>query len=349
MANGTGNAGLITRLRSFFSTDLAMDLGTANTLIYARGKGIVVNEPSVVAIDKRTRKVVSVGKEAKVMFGKTPQDIITIRPLKDGVIADFEAAKIMISTLISKAKLAAFILKPTIIIGVPSGITQVEKKAVIESALETGMGRVHLIEEPMAAAIGTNMPIHESRANLIVDIGGGTTEVAIISMFATAYSESIRVAGDELDDSIVKYLRRKNGLEVGVFEAERIKILVGSAHESETRLETEAAGRDISGGLPRRMKVDDVMIREAMAEPVKAIVDSVHRAMSGVSAEMAADITSRGVVLAGGGALIRGLNKRIQQDMGLPVYRSRDPLTAIVRGAGRVLENFDFFRRVIIN
>ncbi|MBI3793293.1 MAG: rod shape-determining protein [Nitrospinae bacterium] len=336
-------------MRRYLVTDLAMDLGTANTLIHASGQGIVVNEPSVVAVDQRTKKVVSVGVEAKAMYGKTPQDIVTIRPLKDGVIADFEAAKIMISTLISKAKLKAFILKPTIIIGVPSGITQVEKKAVIESAMETGMGRVYLVEEPMAAAIGTNMPIHQSRANLIVDIGGGTTEVAIISMFATAYSESIRVAGDELDDSIVKYLRRSHSLDVGVFEAERIKILVGSAFETEQKLETEVAGRDLSTGLPRRLLVNDTMIREAMAEPVKAIVDSVHRAMYGVSAEMAADITSRGVVLAGGGALIRGLGKRIQHDMGLPVHRSRDPLTAIVRGAGKVLDNFEVFKRVVIN
>jgi rod shape-determining protein MreB len=336
-------------MRSFFATDLAMDLGTANTLIYARGKGIVVNEPSVVAIDNKTKRVVRVGTEAKVMYGKTPHDIITIRPLKDGVIADFDAAKIMISTLIAKAKLSSFILKPTIIIGVPSGITQVEKKAVIESAVETGMGKVYLVEEPMAAAIGTNMPIHESRANLIVDIGGGTTEVAIISMFATAYSESIRVAGDELDDSIVKYIRRSHGLDIGVFEAERVKILIGSAFATDARLEAEVAGRDIASGLPRRLLVNDTMIREAMAEPVKAIVDSVHRAMSGVSAEMAADITSRGVVLAGGGALIRNLNKRIQHDMGLPVHRSRDPLTAIVRGVGRVLEDFDVFHRVVIN
>ncbi|MBI5179035.1 MAG: rod shape-determining protein [Nitrospinae bacterium] len=339
----------ITYLRSFFATDLAMDLGTANTLIHARGQGIVVNEPSVVAIDKRTKKVVAVGTEAKMMFGKTPQDIMTIRPMKDGVIADFDAAKVMISSLIRKTKLTSFILKPKIIIGVPSGITQVEKKAVIESAMETGMGEVYLVEEPMAAAIGTKMPVGESRANLIVDIGGGTTEVAIISMYATAYSESIRVAGDELDEAIVRYLRKNHGIDVGVFEAERVKIHIGSAFDSGTKLETEVAGRDIVNGLPKRVTVDDAMIRAAMADPVKAIVESVYRALHGISAEMAADVTSRGVVLAGGGALIRGLDKRIQQDLGLPVSTSPDPLTAIVRGAGTVLEEFNTYRRVIIN
>jgi rod shape-determining protein MreB len=344
-----GNRNWIADMRSFFTTDLAMDLGTANTLIHARGRGIVVNEPSVVAISKKTNKVVCVGTEAKMMYGKTPQDIMTIRPMKDGVIADFEAAKIMIFTLIKKAQLTSFILKPKIIIGVPSGITQVEKKAVIESALETGMSQVMLVEEPMAAAIGTNMPIHESRANLIVDIGGGTTEVAIISMFATAYSESIRVAGDELDDSIVKYLRKEHGLEIGVFEAERVKIHIGSAFELETPLSTEVAGRDAVTGLPRRILVNDAMIRAAMEEPIKAIVEAVHRSMYGISAEMAADVTSRGIVLAGGGALIRGLGKRIQHSLGLPVHRSRDPLTSIVRGVGRVLDEYDVFKRVVIN
>lgn len=349
MANKKVPLNIFQQMRGFFATDLAMDLGTANTLIHARGRGIVVNEPSVVAIDQRTKKVVAIGIAAKQMYGKTPQDITTIRPLKDGVIADFDAAKMMISGLIKKANIRSFIVKPRIIIGVPSGITQVERKAVVEAAQETGMSVVYLVEEPMAAAIGTNMPIHESRANLIVDIGGGTTEVAIISMFATAYSESIRVAGDELDEAIVSYIRRSYGLDIGIFEAERIKIHIGSAFPLDTPLETEASGRDTVNGLPKRMVVTDAMIREAIHEPVKAIVEAVHRSMNGISPEMAADVCSRGVVLAGGGALIRGLGKRLTGELGFPVYRSRDPLTSIVRGAGRVLEEFDTYKRVIIN
>ncbi len=334
---------------SLFATDMAMDLGTANTLIYVRGKGIVLNEPSVVALDANTRKPLYVGTEAKNMYGKTPKELITIRPMKDGVIADFDASMIMISTFIKKVRAHSFIIKPKIIIGVPSGITQVEKKAVIESALAAGVRKVHLVEEPMAAAIGTRMPVNQSRANLIVDIGGGTTEVAIISMMATAYSESTRVAGDELDEEIVKYLRKNHNLEIGIFEAEKVKIKVGSAIKLENELSTEVSGRDAVTRMPTRMIVNDTMIRAAIAEPVGAIVNAIQRSMEGVTPEMAADICSRGIVLAGGGALIRGLGKNLENKLGFSVYRARDPLASVVRGVGRVLEEFDTFRRVIIN
>lgn len=334
---------------SLFVTDLAMDLGTANTLIHARGKGIVVNEPSVVALDAISKKPLYAGKEAKQVYGKTPKNIVAIRPMKDGVVADFDAVKMMISTFIKKAKARSILMKPRIIIGVPTGITQVEKKAVIESALETGARQVFLVEEPMAAAIGTKMPVHESLGNLIVDIGGGTTEVAIISMFATVYSESVRVAGDELDEAIVSYIKKKHGLEIGIFEAEKLKIRIGTVIELEKMLEMDVSGMDIASRKPKKMTVTSEMIREALSEPIKVIMETVRRSMENISPEMAADVCGRGIVLAGGGALIRGLGKRLQDELGLPVYRARDPLTAIVRGVGRILDDFETFRPVIIN
>lgn len=334
---------------SVFATDMAMDLGTANTLIHVRGKGLIVNEPSVVALDSSSRKPLYVGSEAKAMYGRTPKELVTIRPMKDGVIADYDATGVMISSFIAKACARSFLIKPRIVIGVPSGITQVEKKAVIDSAIAAGVRKVYLVEEPMAAAIGTSMPVHESRASLIVDIGGGTTEVAVITMFATAYSESIRVAGDEIDEEIVKYLKKTQNLEIGVFEAERIKISVGTAMKPNKKLETVAKGRDAISGIPRKITVDDSMIREAISEPIDGIVGAIHRSMEGISPDMAADICSTGIVLAGGGALIRGLGQRLRNELGLPVYRSRDPLTAVVRGVGKVLDEFDIYRRVVIN
>lgn len=341
---------LLDRLMSRFSNDMAMDLGTANTLIHVRNRGIVLNEPSVVVLPQRGGgEVLAIGKEAKEMYGKTPASIRVVRPMKDGVIADFDSTTKMISYFIKSIKLGRFKFRPKIVICVPSGITQVEKKAVIDAAYGCGVREVHLLEEPMAAAIGTRMPIQESRGNMIVDIGGGTTEVAVISLFATAYSQSVRVAGDEMDDAIVRYLKKNFNLDVGVFEAEKIKIRIGAASKLEKNLEMKVAGRDLAKGTPTSITVTSEHVREAIDEPVRAILNAIKDGLDKITPELAADISSRGIVLAGGGALIKGLATRLKQEMGLPVYRSRDPLTAVVRGAGICLENFDYYRKVIIN
>lgn len=326
-----------------------MDLGTANTLVHVRGRGIALNEPSVVMVSRNSGKLLAIGSEAKAMYGKTPDEYEVIRPMKDGVIADFDSTKKMISYFIKKARPNWFTMRPKIVIGVPSGITQVEKRAVIESAIGAGVRQVHLVEEPMAAAIGTKMPVGESVGNLIVDIGGGTTEVAIISMYATAYSESIRVAGDELDEAMVRHIRQKFHLDIGIFEGERVKIAIGTAFPLEQRLITKVFGRDTRSGLPSSVTISDQDVSEAMEDPVKAIIEATRKAMEKTTPEFAHDISNRGIVLAGGGALIRGLGPRLKNELNVPVYRAKDPLTAICRGAGIVLEQWRTFRRVTIN
>ncbi len=340
---------LLDKFLGAFSSDLAMDLGTANTLVYVKGRGIMLNEPSVVVLAKDSGKLLAIGAKAKAMYGKTPSKFEAIRPMKDGVIADFDSTSKMISYFINAVKPQRFALKPKIVIGIPTGITQVEKKAVIDSALSAGVREVHLLEEPMAAAIGARMPVSESTGNLIVDIGGGTTEVAIISLNATAYSESIRVAGDEIDETIARFIRSAFNLEIGIFEAEKVKMTIGSAHPLDRRITTKVFGRDLVGGLPRSIKLSDEDIREAMDEPVRAICDSIRRALEKTTPEFAEDISNRGIVLAGGGALIKGLGARIAKELTIPVYRAKDPLTAVARGAGRVLEEWDQLRKVIIN
>ncbi len=335
-------------LFSRFSTDLAMDLGTANTLVHARGKGILLNEPSVVVISKSSGRLVAIGAKAKAMYGKTPDEYQAIRPMKDGVIADFDSTKKMIAYFIEQVKTSRFSFRPRIVIGVPSGITQVEKRAVIDSAMAAGVREVYLIEEPMAAAIGTKMPIGESVGNLIVDIGGGTTEVAIISLFATAYSESIRVAGDEMDEAIARYMKNKHSMDIGLFEAERAKIAIGSAYPLDTKLTLKIFGRNLVTGLPGNLVITDAEVREAIEDPIKAICDAVRAAMERTTPEFAQDIHNRGIVLAGGGALIKGLGQRLSKEMGIPVYRSKDPLTAIVRGAGAVVDDWANLKRVTI-
>jgi rod shape-determining protein MreB len=341
---------ILDELYKFITADMAMDLGTANTLIHVRGRGIVLNEPSVVVISKKTGKLMAIGSEAKAMYGKTPDEYQAIRPMKDGVIADFDSTRKMIAYFINRSQPSRFKLKPKIVIGVPSGITQVEKKAVIDSAMASGVRQVSLVEEPMAAAIGTKMPVGDSVGNLIVDIGGGTTEVAIISMYATAYGESIRVAGDELDEAVVRHMRQKRNLDIGIFEGERLKIAIGTAFPLEEKLQpVKAYGRDVVSGLPVSVMVTDEEVREAIEDPVRAIVDATRRAMEKTTPEFSQDISSRGIVLAGGGALLKGLGARLKKELGVPVYRSKDPLTAICRGAGIVLEDWKRFKRVTIN
>ncbi len=337
------------KLLGVFSKDMAMDLGTANTLIYVKGEGIALNEPSVVAIDRHTGKVIAVGQEAKEFLGRTPERIQAIRPMRDGVIADFDVTRTMIQFFLSKVQTASRILKPKLIVGVPTGITQVEKRAVVESSEQAGAREIYLIEEPMAAAIGAGLEIEHPRACMIVDIGGGTTETAIISLSATAYKESIRVAGDEMNEGIIHFVRNHYQVLIGENMAERVKWEIGSAVELETPLTATAAGRDIVKGVPKQLRLTDAEVREAIKEPVQAIEDSAVRALEKVPPEMAADIAESGITLAGGGALLKGINKRIQRRTQLPVVVAEDPLTSVVMGAGAVLSDMKRFRRVFIN
>lgn len=337
------------KLLGFLSKDLAMDLGTANTLIYVKNEGVVLNEPSVVAIDRRTNRVLAVGQEAKKMFGRTPDTISAIRPMKDGVIADFEVTRLMITSFLNRVYKKARVLRPRIVIGVPSGITSVEKRAVIDSAQQAGARKVMLIEEPMAAAIGAGLPIEDSIGSMVVDIGGGTTEVAVISLSAVAYSESLRVAGDEMDDAVINFFRRERSLIIGPYESERIKIEIGSAYALENELKTEVRGKDVISGIPKMMEVNSVEIRHALREPVNAIVETVRRALERCPADLAPDILERGLMLAGGGALLRGLDRLIQEKTQLKVYKAEDPLSSVVMGAGKVLDEFKLLSKVCIN
>jgi rod shape-determining protein MreB len=340
---------MLNNLFSFFSRDMAIDLGTANTLIHLKEEGVVLDEPSMVAISANYDDVIAVGKEAKEMYGKTPGNIQIVRPMKDGVIADFEVTQKMIKYFIQKVLKRRSFLHPRIIIAVPSGITQVEKRAVIDSAEQSGARRVHLIEEPMAAAIGAKLPIDKATGNMVVDIGGGTTEVAVISKYATAYSESIRIAGDEMDEAIVHFLRKRYNFDIGVFEAERVKIELGSAFPLEHKLETVIRGRDMVRGVPREMKINDEIVREALDEPISSIVNAIKKTLENVTPEFAREIMKKGVVLAGGGSLIKGLGPRLHKETSLQIFRTKDPLRAVVRGAGEVVERFKEMKRVCIS
>lgn len=328
--------------------EMAMDLGTANTLIYIRGKGIVLNEPSVVAVSEEDGTAIAVGKAAKDMYGKTSRKVQTIRPMKDGVIADFEITHLMIKDFISRVTKRFQLRRPRLIVSIPSGITMVEKRAVIDAALAAGARQIHLIEEPMAAAIGAGIAVREVGGNMIIDIGGGTTEVAVISLGATAYSESCRIAGDEMDEAIAHFIRRAFNLEIGIFEAERIKKQLGSAMPMAEAREMKVYGRDLTTGVPREMIVDDALVRRALKEPVMAIVEAVIRGLERTSPELAEDIYRKGIYLAGGGSLLAGLAERLSLETGLPFIRTTDPLTAIVRGSGKVVENFKQFKHVCI-
>jgi rod shape-determining protein MreB len=337
------------RLLGFWSKDLAMDLGTANTLIYLRGTGIVLNEPSVVAINKDTQQVLAVGQEAKNIIGRHGHNIVTIRPLKDGVIADFEVTSIMIKYFLGKVLSRRQMIKPRLVVAVPTGITSVEKRAVIEAAEQAGARQVNLVEEPMAAAIGTELLIDQPVGNMVVDIGGGTTEVAVISMFAVAYSESVRVAGDEANEAIMRYIQRERQIAISENMAESIKIRIGSAIPLEPSMKLEVPGKEILTGFPRTFTVTDEEVREAIQEPVQVIVDSVLRALEKTPPDLAGDLGENGFWLAGGGALLRGLDQLLHQKTGLRVNIADDPLTSVARGAGRVIEDYAFYQQVFIN
>jgi rod shape-determining protein MreB len=337
------------KIFGFFSTDLAMDLGTANTLVYITEKGIVLNEPSVVAVNVADHTVEAVGLEAKKMFGRTHSKVSTIRPMKDGVIADFVVTNKMIQYFIKKILHKYRFFKPRMVVGVPTCITQVEKKAVIDASLMAGIREVHLIEEPMAAAIGVGIPVHRPEGNMVIDIGGGTTDVAVISLSAIAYGESVRVAGDEIDESIVRYMRLQHHLNIGVFEGERVKVAVGSAFPQPSNLTVEVKGLNLKTGVPMSITVGDDEIREALKEPLTTIVTSIMRALEKIPPELSADIHSNGIYLTGGGALIRGLDKMIEERTTLKVFIPEDPLLSIVKGAGAVLDDFENMKKVCIN
>jgi len=336
------------RLLSLFSKDLAMDLGTANTLIYVKKEGVLLDEPSVVVIDKRTEQPVAVGREAKRMYGRTPGNLIAVRPMKDGVIADFNVTRMMITHFLSKVYRRNRMIHPRLIVCIPSGITSVEKKAVIDSSRQSGARKVYLIEEPMAAAVGAGLPVEKPKASMVVDIGGGTTEAAVISLSATAYQESLRGAGDEMDDAVASFIKNEHKLIIGPYEAENIKIKIGSAAPLKEKMTFTARGKDLVTGVPRAVVVNDDEIRVALREPVKAIVDVINRALEQTSAELAADIYETGVMITGGGSLVRGLDRHIAEETGLKVYRAKDPLRSVVMGSGKVLDQFKLLKKICV-
>ncbi len=339
---------MLKRLLGFFSNDLAIDLGTANTLVYARNKGIVVREPSVVVVNRLTNRIEAVGGEAKEMLGRTPGNIESIRPMKDGVIADFEVTERMLEYFIKKAHGRKMYVHPRIVIGVPGEITQVEKRAVRDSATRAGASEVFLVEQAMMAAIGAGLPITEPSGNMIVDVGGGTTDVAVISLAGTVYSRSVRIAGNEMDDAIIQYLKRKYNLLIGERTAEQVKIDLGSAFPLKEEIKLEIKGRDLIEGVPRTLTITDEEIREALAEPVTTIVEAVRMALERTPPELSADIMDKGIVLSGGGSMLRGLDQRLRNETGLPVVLAEDPLSSVVLGTGRVLEDIDLLRKVSI-
>jgi rod shape-determining protein MreB len=338
-------------MANFFGNDLAIDLGTSNTLIYANGKGIVCDEPSVVAVQndgRGGRNVIAVGREAKEMLGRTPAAVTAIRPIKDGVIADFEVTEAMLKHFIAKAHPRKMI-KPRVVICVPNGITEVEKRAVCESAESAGAREVHLIEEPMAAAIGAELPVVEASGNMIVDIGGGTTEVAVISLAGIVYSRSVRIGGDKMDEAIVQHIKKRYNLLIGINSAEEIKMAIGTAHPDHEIQSTTVKGRDMMAGVPRTVEIDSVEVYEALSEVLSAIVDTIKVALERTPPELAADIVDKGIVLAGGGALLPNFDHRLREETGLPVIIANDPAHCVVMGTGKVLENVEFLSQVKIH
>ena len=336
-------------LFSMFSSDLAIDLGTANTLVYAKGKGIVVNEPSIVAINKNTGEVEAVGKEAKEMLGRTPGNIVAIKPMKDGVIADFKVTEKMLNYFIQKAHNRKMLVHPRIVIGVPSEITQVEKRAVMDSAYRAKASEVHLVEQAMVAAIGAGLPITEPSGNMVVDIGGGTTDIAVISLSGIVYSRSVRMAGNQMDESIMNYLKRKYNLLIGERTAEQIKIEIGSAYPLDKPLTMEIKGRNLIEGVPKTITIDDSDIREALSECVSTLMNAIRVALERTPPELSADISDRGIVLTGGGALLKNLDKRIRDETCLPVSIAVDPLACVVQGTGKMLSDFKLLRKISID
>lgn len=335
-------------LMNIFGRDMAVDLGTANTLVFVRGKGIVLNEPSVVAIDKSTGTVLAVGLEAKRMIGRTPGNIVAIRPLRDGVIADFDVTERMLRYFIQQVHKRRFLARPRVIVGVPSGITGVEQRAVEEAAEQAGARSAHLIEEPMAAAIGSDLPINEPSGNMVVDIGGGTTEVAVISLGGIVASESIRIGGDELDEAIIAYMKREHNLMLGERTSEELKIEIGSAYPLNQEEQAEVRGRDLVTGLPKTLVISSQEVRVAIEEPVAQIIDAVKVTLDKTPPELSSDIMDRGIVLTGGGALLRGLDERLRQETGMPVHIAEQPLNCVAVGAGRCLDEFDSLKKVLV-
>jgi rod shape-determining protein MreB and related proteins len=335
-------------LANYFSNEIAIDLGTANTLVYVKGNGIVLNEPSVVAVDQKTKRVYAVGAEAKAMLGKTPDHIVAIRPLKDGVIADFEITEVMLREFIKKAQKKRFFIRPRIVIAVPSGITEVERRAVTDSAQNAGAREVYLIAEPVASAIGVGLPVDKPSGNMVIDIGGGTTEIAVIALNGIVTDMSIRVAGDEMDDAIVLHIKKAYNLLIGDQTAEHVKMVVGSATKLKKEEEMEIKGRDLVSGIPKTLKISSVEVREALAEPVSQIVAAVKTALEQTPPELAADIVDRGIVMTGGGSLLRGLDSLLKEETNLPINVVEDPLTCVVLGCGKVLLNLHQYERIIM-
>lgn len=342
---------LFDNIFGLISNDLAIDLGTANTLIYVKGKGVITDEPSVVAVQKDGRgdsKVLAVGREAKQMLGRTPGSIEAIRPMKDGVIADFEVAEAMLRYFIQKVHNRKSLVRPRIIIGIPSGITQVEKRAIRESAQEAGAREVYLIDEPMAAAIGAGLPIEEPSGNMIVDIGGGTTEVAVISLHDIVLSISVRVGGDKMDEAVVSYLKKKYSLLIGERMAEQVKIAIGSAYPPEDVEIMEVKGRDLIGGVPKTLDISNKEIFEALEEPVGQVVAAIREALEKTPPELAADIVDKGIVLAGGASLLTGMDIRLREETELPIIIAEDPLSCVVRGAGVALDELKLLKQIAV-
>jgi rod shape-determining protein MreB len=337
------------KILGWFSNDLAIDLGTANTLVFVKDRGIVCNEPSVVAVLRDSGRVIAVGAEAQRMLGKTPANIVAMRPLKEGVIADFDRTGEMLKYFIRKAHNRKSFISPRIVIGVPSGITQVEQRAVKDAAQASGAREIYLIEEPMAAALGVGLPIGEPSGNMIVDIGGGTTDVAVISLHGVVYSKAVRVGGDKMDEAIVNFIKNKTKVLIGDRTAEYIKREIGSAYKvGEGNKSMEVKGRDLVSGIPRTVKIYEDEIREAISEPVSVIINTIKVALENTPPELAADIVDRGIILAGGGALLRGLDLLLKKETGLPVVVADDPICAVVNGVGKVLDDLDILRRVAI-
>lgn len=333
-----------------FSNDMGIDLGTATTLVYVRGEGIVLCEPSVVAIEKGgANRVLAVGLEAKRMLGRTPGDILAIRPMKDGVIADFEITEAMLRYFIKKAQHRRVLARPRMVIAIPSGITEVEKRAVRESAERAGAGSIYLIEEPKAAALGVGLPINEPIGNMIIDIGGGTTEIAVISLGGLVFSRSIRIGGDEMDQAITEYLKKAYNLMVGERTSEDIKIKIGSAYPLEEELTLEVRGRDLIAGLPKAITITSKEIREALQEPIRAILESAKIVLERTPPELAADLIEHGIMMAGGGSLLRGLDRLVSEETSLPVHIAEDPLTAVAMGTGKVLDEANYFKRITVS
>ena len=336
-------------LTRLFSSDLAVDLGTANTLVYVQGKGIVLNEPSLVALNTQSGEVLAVGTEAKAMVGRTPRNLVAIRPLRDGVIADFTAAERMLSYFIKKSHNRTVLVHPRIVIGVPSGTTEVEKRAVLDAAHRAKASAVFLVEQPLAAALGAGLPIAEPTANMVVDLGGGTTDIAVLSLAGVVYSRSVRVGGNGMDEAIVDYVKRNHGLLIGESTAETIKMTIGSAEALEQPALLEVKGRDLVSGLPKRITLSDTEIRAAINEPVTTIVEAVRSALERIPPELSADLSERGIILTGGGAMLKRLDRRLSAATGLPITLANEPLSSVVNGTGQMLSDFKLLRKVSLN